>query len=55
MGMDGQRALVYVARFMSTPLGIEEMRALKGDQSLVVVLICVTGILVSARTFGLLL
>ncbi|KAG0150467.1 hypothetical protein CROQUDRAFT_58174 [Cronartium quercuum f. sp. fusiforme G11] len=45
MGIDGQGALIFVGRFMSTPLGIEEMRALKGDQGLVVVLICVTGIL----------
>lgn len=50
MGMDGPRAITFAGRFMSTPFGIELLKATGGDESLVVVLICVTGILVSHQS-----
>ncbi|KAG0141649.1 hypothetical protein CROQUDRAFT_51402, partial [Cronartium quercuum f. sp. fusiforme G11] len=45
MGMDGERAVTFVGRFMSTPFGIQLIDATGGDEGLEVVLICVTGIL----------
>ncbi|KAH9818634.1 LrgB-like family-domain-containing protein [Melampsora americana] len=45
MGIDGERAITFAARFMSTPFGIDFINATGGDTKLVVVLICVTGIL----------
>ncbi|KAI9617858.1 hypothetical protein H4Q26_012722 [Puccinia striiformis f. sp. tritici PST-130] len=47
MGMSGDRAITFAARFMSTPFGIQFIVATGGDNSLVVVLICITGIFVS--------
>ncbi|KAH9448863.1 hypothetical protein Pst134EA_028155 [Puccinia striiformis f. sp. tritici] len=44
MGMSGDRAITFAARFMSTPFGIQFIFATGGDNSLVVVLICITGI-----------
>ncbi|KNZ61451.1 hypothetical protein VP01_1399g2 [Puccinia sorghi] len=44
MGMAGDRAITFAARFMSTPFGIQFIVATGGDSSLVVVLICITGI-----------
>ncbi|KAH9442447.1 hypothetical protein Pst134EB_028697 [Puccinia striiformis f. sp. tritici] len=44
MGMSGDRAITFAARFMSTPFGIQFIVATGGDNSLVVVLICITGI-----------
>ncbi|PLW07190.1 hypothetical protein PCANC_17389 [Puccinia coronata f. sp. avenae] len=44
MGMAGDRAITFAARFMSTPFGIQFIVATGGDNSLVVVLICITGI-----------
>ncbi|KAH9442448.1 hypothetical protein Pst134EB_028698 [Puccinia striiformis f. sp. tritici] len=44
MGMSGDRAITFAARFMSTPFGIQFIFATGGDSSLVVVLICITGI-----------
>lgn len=45
MGIDGDRGITFAARFMSTPFGIEFINATGGDETLVVVFICVTGIL----------
>ncbi|OAV91737.1 hypothetical protein PTTG_27898 [Puccinia triticina 1-1 BBBD Race 1] len=44
MGIAGDRAITFTARFMSTPFGIQFIVATGGDNSLVVVLICITGI-----------
>ncbi|CAH7668958.1 LrgB-like family-domain-containing protein [Phakopsora pachyrhizi] len=45
MGIQGERAITFAGRFMSTPFGIQLLVATGGDTSLVVVLICITGIL----------
>ncbi|EGG07738.1 uncharacterized protein MELLADRAFT_52361 [Melampsora larici-populina 98AG31] len=45
MGMNGDHSITFAGRFMSTPFGIEFIKATGGDQSLVVVLICFTGII----------
>ncbi|MBW0503283.1 hypothetical protein O181_042998 [Austropuccinia psidii MF-1] len=45
IGLAGERAITFSARFMSTPFGIQLLKATGGDDSLVVVLICITGIL----------
>ncbi|EGG00252.1 uncharacterized protein MELLADRAFT_73227 [Melampsora larici-populina 98AG31] len=45
MGIEGDRGITFAARFMSTPFGIEFINATGGDETLVVVFICVTGIL----------
>lgn len=43
-GMDLTRSLAFAARFMSTPLAIELVEALEGDESICVILVVVTGI-----------
>ncbi|EGG06365.1 uncharacterized protein MELLADRAFT_86531 [Melampsora larici-populina 98AG31] len=45
MGIAPDRGVSFAGRFLSTPFGIQMLSAVRGDQSLVVVLICVTGIL----------
>ncbi|MBW0515265.1 hypothetical protein O181_054980 [Austropuccinia psidii MF-1] len=44
IGMTGEQAIAFSGRFMSTPFGIQLLVATGGDKSLVVVLICITGI-----------
>ncbi|OAV94522.1 hypothetical protein PTTG_26981 [Puccinia triticina 1-1 BBBD Race 1] len=48
MGIAGDRAITFASRLMSTPFGIQFIVATGGDNSLVVVLICITGIFVRA-------
>lgn len=53
IGLDQQRALAFAARFLSTPLAIELIQTLRGDESITVVLVCITGIIaaVAKRPF----
>ncbi|KAF8324907.1 LrgB-like family-domain-containing protein [Cantharellus anzutake] len=44
IGIPSPQALTFAARFMSTPLAIELVEALKGDESVCVILVVVTGI-----------
>lgn len=43
-GMDSTRALAFAGRFMSTPLAIELVETVRGDESICVILVVVTGI-----------
>lgn len=45
IGLDQIRALAFVARFLSTPLAIELIQTLRGDESITVILVVITGIL----------
>jgi putative effector of murein hydrolase/putative effector of murein hydrolase LrgA (UPF0299 family) len=45
IGLDQSRALAFSARFLSTPLAIELIETLQGDESLTVILVVLTGIL----------
>ncbi|PWN45476.1 hypothetical protein IE81DRAFT_336260 [Ceraceosorus guamensis] len=45
MGMNEVHALAFSARFMSTPLAIELANNIGADESITIVLVCVTGII----------
>ncbi|CAO1632128.1 unnamed protein product [Sympodiomycopsis kandeliae] len=45
MGLDQIRALAFAARFMSTPLAIQLVNTLGGDESITVILVVLTGII----------
>lgn len=45
MGLDQIRALAFAARFLSTPLAIELVQTLEGDESITVILVVITGII----------
>ncbi|TKY88556.1 hypothetical protein EX895_002545 [Sporisorium graminicola] len=59
IGIAPERALAFASRFMSTPLAIELSLTIGADESLTVVLVVITGILISIfkdpffRLFGL--
>lgn len=45
MGLDQIRALAFAARFLSTPLAIQLVNTLGGDESITVILVVLTGII----------